>query len=77
MLLQGSCNVLPDPRWPGTSTSTTSFCTFVKPIIWRRNPGADSVSEEQSGDETMGDQARVNDKDGMELESPATLFSSD
>ena len=53
----------PDPRWPSSSTSTISFCAFVKPIIWRQNPGADSVLEEQSGDETMDDQAR----DGMEL----------
>jgi len=32
------------------------------------------VLEERSGDETMGDQARVNDADGMELLS-ATLSS--
>ena len=57
----------PDPCWPGSNTSTTSFCTFVKPLIWSRNAGVDSVSEEQSGDETMGDRARVNDVDGMEL----------
>ena len=57
----------PDPRWPGSSRSTTPFCAFVKPIIWSRNEGADSVSEERSGDETMGDQARVNDTDGMGL----------
>ena len=57
----------PDPRWPDSSRSTTSFCTFVKPLIWSRNAGVDSVSEEQSGDETMGDRARVNDVDGMEL----------
>ncbi|KIM59571.1 hypothetical protein SCLCIDRAFT_27265 [Scleroderma citrinum Foug A] len=56
-----------DTRWPGSSTSTTPFCTFVKPFIWRRNAGADSVTEGWSGDETMGNQARVNDMDGMEL----------
>ena len=57
----------PDPRWPGSSTSTTSFCTFVKPFIWRRNVGADSVSEEGPDDKTMSDQASVSDGDGMEL----------
>ena len=56
----------PDPRWPGSSTSTTSFCTFVKPFIWRQNAGANSVSEERSGDGTMGDHVRV-DVDGVEL----------
>jgi len=57
----------PDPRWPSSSRSTTPFCAFVKPFIWNQNAGADSMSEERSGDETMGDQARVNDADGMEL----------
>jgi len=62
----------PDPRWPDSSRSTSSFCAFVKPLIWNQNAGTDSVSEERSGDETMSDQARVNDADGMELLS-ATL----
>ena len=50
-----------DPCWPGSSTSTTPFCTFVKPFIWRQNAGTDSVLEEQSGGEIMGDQVRFND----------------
>jgi len=29
----------PDPRWPDSSRSTSSFCTFVKPFIWNRNAG--------------------------------------
>jgi len=57
----------PVPHWPGSSRSTTSFCTFVKPFIWSRNEGADSVSEEWSDDETMSDQLDVSDVDGMEL----------
>ena len=35
------------------------------PFIWRRNAGADSVSEDRPRDETMDDQARVNDVNGM------------
>ena len=56
----------PEPLWPGSST--TYFCSFAKPFIWSRNEAADSVMEEQSGDETMGDQTRVNDAD-EELQS--------
>jgi len=57
----------PDPPWPGSGRSTTSFCTFVKPFIWSRSEGVDSVLGEWSGDETMDAQARVNDVDGVEL----------
>ena len=58
----------PDPRWPSSSISTASFCTFDKPFIWRRNEGTDSVlAVEGSGDEPMSHQASVSDGDGMEL----------
>ena len=57
----------PDPRWPNSSRSTTPFCAFVMPFIWNQSAGADSVSEERSGDETMSHQSDVSDTDGMEL----------
>ena len=57
----------PDPRWPDSSRSTTPFCAFALPFIWSPNEGADSVSEEWSGDETTSDEASVSDGDGMEL----------
>jgi len=65
----------PDPRWSGSSRSTTPFCIFVKPFIWNQNAGTGSVSEGLSGDKTMGDQARVSrDADGIEVLS-ASLSS--
>ena len=55
----------PDPH--GADSSTLPLCAFAKPIVWNRNNVAGSVSEERSGDEIMGDRARVRDADGMEL----------